>query len=52
MLLNIEKSGEQDKEHSYEWLVNNNPFVTDIVYYFEIVPGERNKKKKTLKSQW
>ena len=25
MLLNIEKSGELDKEHSKEWLVNKNP---------------------------
>ena len=30
MLLNIEKSGEQDKERSKEWLVNTDPGKTCI----------------------
>ena len=31
MLLNIEKSGEQDKEHSEKWLVNTDPGALEIV---------------------
>ena len=31
MLLNIDKSGKQDKERSQEWLVNTGPGVSQLL---------------------
>ena len=52
MLLNMEKSGEQDKEHSKELLVNNNPDVVKTERSLSIREKiTSNEKKKSISTK-
>ena len=42
MPLNIEKSGEQDKEQSKEWLLNTNPNINNFMLTYIIQPFTEN----------